>query len=99
MSADLQWLCIRKNHSFIVKSNGVTLSSEPNNLTNKHSFKYNGLVNKKVVGVSEAENGVVLTTKTNKKNKPSKSLNNVVLKRGSRRAMNSIKNATKYYRR
>lgn len=48
MSADLVWLLVRNNSSFLVKRNGAQFSSEPNNLTNKHSFKYSGLANGKV---------------------------------------------------
>ena len=52
MSADLQWLLVRNNSSFLVKKNGAQFTSEPNNLTNLNSYKFSGLANKKTVGVS-----------------------------------------------
>ncbi|KXS10175.1 hypothetical protein M427DRAFT_139944 [Gonapodya prolifera JEL478] len=51
MSADLVWLIIRKNNSFLVKRNGIVLSREPGNLTNTHSFSASGLANPKVLGL------------------------------------------------
>jgi len=50
-SADVQWQLLRNNHSFLVKRDGHVFSAEPLNLANKHSYKYSGLVNPKVVGV------------------------------------------------
>jgi len=99
MSADLQWLCVRKNSSFIVKNNGLTLTSEPNNLTNVHSFKYNGFVNNKSIGITAGkEGGVVVTKKNSKTNKPSKATSAATIKKTSRGTMNSIKKQTKGYR-
>jgi len=53
-SPDLQWQVLRAGHghSFLVKRNGVTLSSEPCNLNNTHSYKFSGLVNPRAVGVA-----------------------------------------------
>lgn len=42
-SSDLQWQLLRNSHSFLVKRNGATFSSEPLNLANKHSPKFSGL--------------------------------------------------------
>lgn len=50
-SSDLLWSILRNGHSFLVKRDGVTLSAEPGNLTNQHSFKFSGLANKRVVSV------------------------------------------------
>merc|ERR1712133_283807 len=65
MSAELCWSIIRKSSCFLKKSHGLTLSKEPNNLTGINSFKYNGLVNRKTVGVDAAPTGkgVVLAIK------------------------------------
>eukprot|EP01135_Chromosphaera_perkinsii_P008455 Nk52_evm23s1360 gene=Nk52_evmTU23s1360 len=103
MSADLQWSVMRKTSSFIVPRAGKLFSSDANNVTGKHSFSADGLVNKKTVGVTAGENnkGVVLTLK-NKcgLKKPSKAYRQVKLSRGARRTMNAIKSATagSYYR-
>jgi len=56
-SPEVQWQLIRNNHSFLVKRDGHSFSSEPLNLTNKHSFKFSGLVNSKVVGIVAGKKG------------------------------------------
>lgn len=63
-SPDLIWLIIKDNSSFLVKRNGVQFSREPNNLTNKNSFKYSGLANTKAIGVSASGKGVAVSIKT-----------------------------------
>eukprot|EP01134_Creolimax_fragrantissima_P000359 CFRG0359T1 len=103
MSSDLLWLITKNTSSFIVKSNGVALSSEPMNLKNLHSFKYSGICNKKAVGVSNAKSGISMHQKTKfAKNKPAKGVRSVVFngKNGSRRVLKSVKTATagNYYR-
>lgn len=49
MSAELQWMLIRDNNSFLVKRSGIAFSKEPSNLVKKHSFKYCGLVQPSLV--------------------------------------------------
>merc|ERR1719245_539854 len=102
MSSDLLWLCVRDNSSFIRKSRGITLTSEPCNLTQINSFKYSGLCNKKAVGIeAAADQGVEVSFKVQKnKNKPATSTRKTILKRGNRRALKSISNdvAGNYYR-
>merc|ERR1712023_607324 len=66
-SSDLLWALTRKNNSFLVKRNGLQQTSEPNNLTGKHCFKYSGLANEEAVGVEECPRGITLKKK-NKKN-------------------------------
>ena len=54
MSADLIWMCTRKNSSFIRMKRGTgtgkghsgtpLFSAEPKNLMGLHSYKYSGLV-------------------------------------------------------
>merc|ERR1712126_220574 len=94
MSAELCWSIIRNNSCFLKKSHGLTLTKEPNNLTGINSFKYNGLVNKKTVGVEPAPSGkgVVLSLrKTKGANRPAKSLSKTTLQ-GSRHAIKTIEN-------
>ena len=50
MSSDLVWLITRNNSSFLVKRNGVQFNSQPSNLLNKQSLKYNNSVAVNVVG-------------------------------------------------
>ncbi len=50
MSSDLIWLITRNNSSFLVKRNGVQFNSQPSNLLNKQSLKFNDSVAANVVG-------------------------------------------------
>ncbi|XP_052094452.1 60S ribosomal protein L28-like [Mytilus californianus] len=94
MSADLQWLIIRNNSSYLLKGSRQTFSTEPNNLKAKNCFRYNGLVNRKTVGVEPSKDGkgVVMVTKNSRGHrKPAKSYTRVELKKGARRTMASIR--------
>ncbi|KAG8297591.1 60S ribosomal protein L28 [Homalodisca vitripennis] len=53
MSAHLQWMIIRNNNAYLLKKRNIRkpLSTEPNNLLNIASFRYNGLVHKKSIGI------------------------------------------------
>merc|ERR1712042_293806 len=99
MSADLQWLIINNNNSFKLKGlHGNTFSTEPNNLKAKHSFRYNGLVNKKTIGVEPCADGrgVCLVTKKSKHgNKPALQHNSVALKKGNRQVLKAIRNTVR----
>ncbi|XP_036893257.1 60S ribosomal protein L28-like [Sturnira hondurensis] len=57
MSAHLQWMVIRNCSSFLIKRNKQTYSTEPNNLKARNSFRYNGLIHRKTVGVEPAADG------------------------------------------
>merc|ERR1711966_431095 len=59
-SSDLLWALTRKTNCFLVKRNGLQLTSEPNNLTAKHCFKFSGLANEEAVGVEECPRGITL---------------------------------------
>lgn len=67
VSADLQWLCIRKTSSFIRRQRGVPkhFSTEKFNLKGLNSIRYNGLVHKKGINieVSPDGKGIILSTK------------------------------------
>merc|ERR1711972_437705 len=96
MSADLCWQIIRNNHAYLIKAKGIKkpFSSEPNNLKNVHSPRYNGVCRERILGISPASDnkGVVLTYKTRKyKNKPGKNTRKTVIKAGPRKALNSIR--------
>merc|ERR1712137_792313 len=77
MSSELTWQLIRKHNSFIRRRDGATFSAEPNNLTNKHAFKWSGLANKNAVGLEvnrdedgNIKRGAVLSIKSKKSNLP-----------------------------
>ncbi|KAK2111729.1 60S ribosomal protein L28 [Saguinus oedipus] len=57
MSSHLQWMVVRNCSSFLIKRNKQTYSTEPNNLKTRNSFRYNGLIHRKTVGVEPAANG------------------------------------------
>jgi len=94
MSADIQWLIVRNNSSFLVKrKNMPTLTKEPYNLKGLNSFRYNGLVRKKTVGIEPASSGkgVVLVTRNGGSlRKPAKNYTRTELKRNSRKTIKTI---------
>ena len=99
MSADLQWSIIRKNSSFLVKRSGLTLSAEPLNLTNQHSFKFSGLANTKAVGVQKAKDGkITLLIKNGRRAfaaQPRKAVQSIVLARNQANKSNAAAKAIK----
>lgn len=93
-SPDLQWMLIKNNSCFLVKNQGTTFTTEPNNVASRNTFKYNGLVNKKTIGVKAAPGGkgVVLSVRKNKvSRKPTKMYNHVTLSKDSRSTVSAIK--------
>lgn len=66
MSSNLQWECVRKFNSFMVKRDGAFFSTEAGNLMNKHSYKFSGLIHQRVIRVEAAENGVALSRRVTK---------------------------------
>ncbi|OAQ25821.1 hypothetical protein K457DRAFT_752134 [Linnemannia elongata AG-77] len=87
MSADLTWLLIKNNNSFLVKRSGVQFSSEAGNLLNKNSFKFSGIANKKTIDIAAAASGrgvVVSTPKTK-----------VTLTKGIRKSARSVAGLTR----
>merc|ERR1712137_360449 len=94
-SPDFLWSMIRNNSCFLLKNNGKQFTREPNNLRNVNSYRYNGLVHKKTVGVIPGKNakGVTFITKKKKSTQMSKnSYNRVDLKKNSRATLKSISN-------
>uniref|UniRef100_A0A8D1LEY1 Large ribosomal subunit protein eL28 n=1 Tax=Sus scrofa TaxID=9823 RepID=A0A8D1LEY1_PIG len=68
MSAHLQRMVVRNCSSFLVKRHKQTYGTEPNNLKALNSFRYNGLIHHKTVGVESAADGkgVVVANITDK---------------------------------
>ncbi|XP_030598492.1 large ribosomal subunit protein eL28 isoform X1 [Archocentrus centrarchus] len=94
MSSHLQWMVIRNCSSFLIKRNGQTYSTEPNNLKARNSFRFNGLVHKKTVGVQPAADGkgiVVVLKKRAGQNKPANSYVKVTINKNSRATLNSLR--------
>ena len=70
MSAEIAWAVTRNNSAFLLKKRNCPkpFSTDPMNLTNKHSQRYTGLVNKKAVAVAPAADnkGFTVTIKGGK---------------------------------
>merc|ERR1712080_132460 len=98
-SSDVIWHITRNNNSFLVKRNGLQLSSDPNNLTSKNSFKFSGLANANAVGITDESKGITFTTKNAKRQRqPARNLVSVELKKDFRKVAKTIKKATENYR-
>uniref|UniRef100_H3C370 Large ribosomal subunit protein eL28 n=1 Tax=Tetraodon nigroviridis TaxID=99883 RepID=H3C370_TETNG len=95
MSSHLQWMVIRNCSSFLIKRNGQTYSTEPNNLKARNSFRFNGLVHKKTVGVQPAADGkgivVVLKKRKTGQNKPATSYEKITINKNSRATLSSLR--------
>lgn len=92
---DLLWLCIRDQCSFIVKRpNEKTFSTEPFNLTNKHTAKYSGLANEKVIGLQPGKHGkgvtLITKAKTETETNPKKNVVKSTLRNSSAKVGPSI---------
>jgi len=61
MSADLIWQVLRTHNAHLVKRDGITLSAEPGNLANQHTFKFSGLANPLTVHVGLKDKKIALT--------------------------------------
>ena len=61
MSADLIWQVLRTHNAHLVKRDGITLSAEPGNLANLHTYKFSGLANPLTVHVSLKDKKIALT--------------------------------------
>merc|ERR1712227_547845 len=95
MSAELQWMIIRNNSSSLLKGSGQTFSKEANNLRSKNSYRYNGLVRRKTIGVEAAADGkgiILVTRKQSNWRRPGKSMNHTELKSDSRKTLTTIRN-------
>merc|ERR1712018_784543 len=93
-SAALQWMVIRNNSAFLLKGSKHTFSKEPGNLKARNSFRFNGLVRERTVGVEPCKDGkgVVLVTKKHAgQRKPAQQQNRVELKGGARKTLTTIR--------
>ncbi|KAI8907219.1 ribosomal protein L28e [Gorgonomyces haynaldii] len=99
MSQDLIWLLTRNNTSFLVKRNGVQLTSEPGNVFNVHAQEFSGLATKKPVNIAAGSKGAVLTIKNQKiDNKPKAAAVKVALSKDARKSKRSVGNILRAYR-
>ncbi|KAK1884308.1 60S ribosomal protein L28 [Dissostichus eleginoides] len=83
MSSHLQWMVIRNCSSFLIKRNGQTYSTEPNNLKSKNSFRFNA---------SCRWQGVVVVLKKRKgQHKPASSYEKITINKNARATLNSVR--------
>merc|ERR1711939_752738 len=94
-SSDLLWALTKKNNAFLVKRNGLQLSSEPGNLMNKNSFKFSGIADFETVDVADNEKGITFSKKNKANaNKPARNVVSGDLKKDLRKVSKSIINKT-----
>ncbi|KAJ1523385.1 hypothetical protein ONE63_001251 [Megalurothrips usitatus] len=96
----LAWMIVRNNHAFLQKKRGVKkpFSSEPNNLLNLNSMRYNGFVHRSTVGVVPAADNkgfTVITKRARHANKPAKAAVKTTLKSGPRRSLWKLRRLVK----
>merc|ERR1712018_613798 len=93
--SEIAWAITRNNSAFLLKKRNCPkpFSTDPMNLTNKHSLRYTGLVNKKAVAVAPAADnkGFTVTIKGGKTSKIATSKNTVTMKSGPRRSLHKAK--------
>jgi len=93
MSSEIAWAITRNNSAFLLKKRNCPkpFSTDPMNLTNKHSQRYTGLVNKKAVAVAPAADnkGFTVTIKGGKG--IAKGKQTVTMKSGPRRTLHKVK--------
>merc|ERR1711881_720770 len=95
MSSDIAWAITRNNSAYLLKKRNCPkpFSTDPMNLTNKHSQRHTGVVNKKALSIAPAADnkGFTVTLKKGNTFKPSKSKATVVMKSGPRRTLHKVK--------
>ncbi|XP_031433837.1 60S ribosomal protein L28-like [Clupea harengus] len=103
-SSHLQWMVIRNCSSYLIKRNGQTYSTEPNNLKSRNSFRFNGLVHRKTVGVEAAADGkgvVVMLKKRAGQRKPANCYEKITVNKNARATLSSLRHIIRknHYRR
>ena len=105
-SNELVWSIVRDTSCHVLRrkqsgrsgmgKRGAEFTTEPNNLTATNAWKFSGLANEKVLGLSSAgESGVVLTTSVPKSaGKPATALKKVTLTKRFRQVAKTIKKHT-----
>ncbi|XP_043834048.1 60S ribosomal protein L28-like [Dromiciops gliroides] len=93
MSAHLQWMVLQNCSSFLIKHNKQTYSTEPNNLKARNSFRYNGLIHWKTVGIEPAADGkgiVVVLKRRVGQRKPATSYVRTTINKNAQATLNSV---------
>merc|ERR1711962_1735064 len=90
--SEIAWAITRNNSAFLLKKRNCPkpFSTDPMNLTNKHSLRYTGLVNKKAVAITPAADNKGFDV-TIKGGKGAKGKQTVTMKAGPRRSLHKVK--------
>ncbi|KAK3919852.1 60S ribosomal protein L28 [Frankliniella fusca] len=96
MTSHLSWMIVRNNSAFLLKKRNVSkpFSTEPNNLLNLNSYRYNGLVHKKSVGIvpaADKKGFTVVYKKAKASHKPAKATIKRTMKSGPRRSLTKLR--------
>ena len=94
MSSDIAWAVTRNNSAYLLKLRGgqKPFSTDPLNLTNKNSQRYNGYLHKKAVGVTAGDKGFVLSVKApSRANRPAKNVVKTEMTSGARSSLNKVR--------
>ncbi|XP_036594725.1 60S ribosomal protein L28-like [Trichosurus vulpecula] len=97
-SAHVQWTVLRGCSSFLIKRNKLTYSTETNNLKARNSFRYNGLIHRKTVGIQPAADGkgiVVVLKRRAGQRKPATSYVRTAINKNARATLNSVRHLTR----
>ncbi|CAO2595461.1 60S ribosomal protein L28 [Lemmus lemmus] len=87
-------MVVRNCSSFLIKRNKQTYSTEPNNLKACNSFRYNGQIHCKMVGVEPTANGkgvVVVMKRRSGQRKPATSYIRTSINKNPRATVSSIR--------
>merc|ERR1712066_724734 len=94
MSSDIAWAVTRNNSAFLLKKRGCPkpFSTDPLNLTNKNSMRYNGYLHKKAVGIAALDKGFAVSVKKpSRASRPGRSIQRSEMKTGGRASLNKVK--------
>merc|ERR1712008_207818 len=93
MSSDIAWAITRNNSAYLLKKRNCPkpFSTDPMNLTNKHSKRYTGFCNKKAVAVAPAADNKGFTVTIQGGKGIAKGKQTVTMKSGPRRSLHKLK--------
>ncbi|EPY72703.1 60S ribosomal protein L28-like [Camelus ferus] len=94
MSAHLQRTVVQNCSSFLIKRRKQAYSPEPNNLKARNSFRYEGLIHRKTVGVEPAADGkgvLVVMKQRSRQPKPATFCVRTTTNKNARATLSSIR--------
>ncbi|GLC35065.1 hypothetical protein PLESTB_000550600 [Pleodorina starrii] len=100
MSSQLVWEVVKGHNSFMRKAaKGIVFSAEPGNLYNKHSYKFSGLANTKVVAIDAEGDAVKFAVgRVKTAQQPKKAKHSVLIKTDGRKVLKAVGKQVASYR-